>query len=167
MKLSVTTHLSRGLQSRGRLDHKSNEKLDVTRLRARLGEKPRTKAGQVRQAWPEIKALFEAGHSLKDIWVWLNEIGIEIGYARLSHYTGQLKRRDRSAARAEVGPPTPETRCVNDSLHRASTGDASREIRTGHQGLPSANDPLANIREREDRPLGFQYNPDPDVKKLI
>ena len=63
-----------------------------------MGEKPRTKVGQIRQAWPDIRALFDAGHSLKDIWMWLNEIGIEIGYARLSHYTGQLKRRDQTAA---------------------------------------------------------------------
>ena len=49
-----------------------------------MGKKPRTKVGQIRQAWPDIKALFDAGHSLKDIWMWLNEIGIEIGYARLS-----------------------------------------------------------------------------------
>jgi hypothetical protein len=45
-------------------------------------EKPRTKVGQVRQAWPYTKELFEAGHSLKDIRAWLNEIGIDIGYAR-------------------------------------------------------------------------------------
>jgi hypothetical protein len=83
VKVSVTTHLFRGLQNRGRLDQNAKDKLDLTRLRARRGEKPRTKAGQVRQAWPDIKALFEAGHSLKDIWAWLKEIGIEIGYARL------------------------------------------------------------------------------------
>ena len=36
--------------------------LDLNRLRARRGEKPRTKAGQVRQAWPEIRELIAAGH---------------------------------------------------------------------------------------------------------
>ena len=95
--MPVTAHLFHGLPNRGRLDHNSKDKLDLTRLRARLAEKPRTKIGQVRQAWPDIKALFDAGHSLEDIWMWLNEIGIEIGYARLSHYTGQLKRRDQAA----------------------------------------------------------------------
>ena len=60
------------------------QELDLNRLRARLREKPRTKAGQVRQAWPDIRDLLAAGHSLKDIRVWLNEIGLEIGYARLS-----------------------------------------------------------------------------------
>ncbi len=88
--------LFRGLQDRGRLDNNPKEQLDLSRLRARMREKPRTKAGQVRQAWPEIKELFAAGHSLKDIWIWLNEIGIEIGYARLSHYIGQIRRREEA-----------------------------------------------------------------------
>ena len=147
------------------MDRNPNDKLDLDRLRVRLREKPRTKAGQVRQAWPEIRALFDAGHSLKDIWMWLNEIGIEIGYARLSHYTGQLKRRDRafverpSIAHAEVEPDS-------------TTALESRSIETGI--LPpepaveeSEDDPLANIREREQGQPGFQYNAEPDAKKLI
>ena len=166
LKGAVTHHLFRGLRNRGRLDHNAKDKLDLTRLRARKGEKPRTKAGQVRQAWPDIKALFDAGHSLKDIWIWLNEIGIEIGYARLSHYTGQLKRRDQAAARAE------KVSAVQDSLGDgrlplASAGEAAREIRSQPESVPTSADPLANIREREDRRSGFQYNSEPDIKKLI
>ena len=76
----------------------STQPLDFTRLRAHLPDKPRTKAGQVRQAWPEIKTLLAAGHSLKDVWAWLNEIGLEIGYARLSHYIGQIRERDAKSA---------------------------------------------------------------------
>src|SRR3954447_4599074 len=102
MKPHVTALLFRGLRDRGRLDQTPRDKLDLPRLRARLVEKPRTKAGQVRQAWPDIKALFEAGHSLKDIRTWLNEIGIDIGYARLSDYTGQLRRRDLAAAHTDT-----------------------------------------------------------------
>ena len=146
------------------MDHNAKDKLDLTRLRARKGEKPRTKAGQVRQAWPDIKALFDAGHSLKDIWIWLNEIAIEIGYARLSHYTGQLKRRDQAAARAEKVSATPDG--VGDGrLPLASTEEAAPESRTQAESTP--DDPLANIREREDRRSGFQYNSEPDIKKLI
>ena len=104
VKVSVTALLFRGLPNRGRLDQPPKNKLDLNRLRARMGEKPRTKVGQIRQAWPDIKALFDAGHSLKDIWMWLNEIGIEIGYARLSDYIGQLKRRDQTAAPAATLP---------------------------------------------------------------
>lgn len=167
LKLAVTDILSRGLRNRGRLDQTPNDKLDLTRLRARLAEKPRTKAGQVRQAWPDIKALFDAGHSLKDIWIWLNEIGIEIGYARLSHYTGQLKRGDRAAAAAEPGSNISHTDGLRDTAAPVSTDGAARERTVPDQGVETVHDPLANIREREDRRPGFQYNSDPDIKKLI
>jgi hypothetical protein len=149
------------------LDQTSRDKLDLTRLRARLAEKPRTKAGQVRQAWPDIKALFDAGHSLKDIWMWLNEIGIEIGYARLSHYTGQLKRRDQTAARAESIAANPESGRISEHSLSVPNDGAARERMIPDYVAPPPNDPLANIREREVRRPGFQYNSDPDVKKLI
>jgi hypothetical protein len=45
---------------RTRLEKTSNEQPDYSRLRAHLLDKPRTKAGQVRQAWPEIKKLIAA-----------------------------------------------------------------------------------------------------------
>ena len=151
MKSRVPADLSRGLLSRGRLDRESKDKLDLKRLRSRLGEKPRTKAGQVRQAWPEIKALFEAGHSLKDICTWLNEIGIEIGYARLSHYTGQLKRRDATVIN---GAPYQ----LPDSKPQEVDSAGSDEQRS---------DPLANVRDREERQPGFRFNSEPDGKKLI
>ena len=167
LKASVTIHLSRGLRDRGRLDQTPKSKLDLTRLRTRMAEKPRTKAGQIRQAWPDIKALFDAGHSLKDIWAWLNEIGIEIGYARLSDYTSQLRRRDKAAAPAETLALTHESRATCDRPVSASTGKAAREIKPEPERSLAGNDPLANIREREDRRPGFQYNSEPDVKKLI
>ncbi|MGC4052858.1 MAG: hypothetical protein QM757_26320 [Paludibaculum sp.] len=149
------------------MDQEPKDKLDLNRLRARLGERPRTKAGQVRQAWPDIKALFEAGHSLKDIWTWLNEIGIEIGYARLSHYTGQLRRRDRAAAQAESVASGQGGVQAGERRQPAPVEGESAEFRQD-ENLPSLSaDPLANIREREGRHSGFHYNPDPDIKKLI
>jgi hypothetical protein len=167
VKVSVTATLFRGLPDRGRLDQPPKNKLDLNRLRARMGEKPRTKVGQIRQAWPDIRALFDAGHSLKDIWIWLNEIGIEIGYARLSHYTGQLKRRDQTAAHAATLPLIANVPNIDGQSVPASTEGAAREMKTEPQSLPTPIDPLANIREREDRRSGFQYNSEPDVKKLI
>jgi hypothetical protein len=149
------------------LDQTPNDKLDLTRLRARLAEKPRTKAGQVRQAWPDIKALFDAGHSLKDIWMWLNEIGIEIGYARLSHYTGQLKRRDQAAAAAEHSSTILDQGGARDTPASVSNDGAARETSAPVQGGGPVHDPLATLREREVRRPGFQYNSDPDIKKLI
>ena len=156
--------LSRGIRSEGRLDREPNAKLDLDRLRARLREKPRTKAGQVRQAWPEIKALFDAGHSLKDIWMWLNEIGIEIGYARLSHYTGQLKGRDR--AMAELGRGQAES--TPDSTVAVKSKSADEVTVPLEQPVQEpGSDPLANVRERERCQPRFQYNAEPDPKKLI
>jgi hypothetical protein len=162
LKFAVPDVLSRGVRSGARLDREPNDKLDLDRLRARLREKPRTKAGQVRQAWPEIKALFEAGHSLKDIWIWLNEIGIEIGYARLSHYTGQLKGRDRAMAERGRGQAesTPDSTVAVKSPEELTVG---LEQLVQEPGV----DPLANVRERERRQTGFQYNAEPDPKKLI
>jgi len=157
----------RGLQNRARLEQPQTKKLPLTRLRARMSEKPRTKVGQIRQAWPDIKALFDAGHSLKDIWMWLNEIGIEIGYARLSDYIGQLKRRDQTAAPAATLPLLAGVPPIDGPSVPASIEDAARESKTQSQRSPTPNDPLANIREREDRRSGFQYNSEPDVKKLI
>jgi hypothetical protein len=146
------------------LDREPNDRLDLDRLRARLREKPRTKAGQVRQAWPEIKALFEAGHSLKDIWIWLNEIGIEIGYARLSHYTGQLKRRDRVFAEQQR---TTEADANADSTRAGDAEFIGKTVAAKSADAEGEGDPLANVREREHRPPGFQYNAEPDPKKLI
>ena len=152
---------------RGRLDHDGKEQLDFNRLRARLREKPRTKAGQVRQAWPDIKALFAAGHSLKDIWKWLNEIGIEIGYARLSHYVGQLRRRDEATVALDLTQQP--TKDQSASPQPGSTSPATADPRAGFapEPKPSGTDPLANILERERRRPGFDYNSEPDVRKLI
>ncbi len=121
-------------------------RLDLSRLRARAGEKPRTKFGQIRQAWPEIKILIAAGHSLKDICTWLNEIGVEIGYGRLSDYLSQLKR-------AEHAPPTAKRRSPTEPVPVPLT--------------PAAGEPLTNLREREEQRPGFHYNSEPDPKKLI
>jgi len=109
-----------------------------------MREKPRTKAGQVRQAWPDIKQLLDAGHSLKDVCQWLNEIGLQIGYARLSDYVSQLRRRETvMVAPGEVTVQSQPT-LTEETTH-----------------------PLAHILEREKKRVGFDYNSEPDPKKLI
>lgn len=149
------------------MDNAGNEQLDFNRLRARLREKPRTKVGQVRQAWPDIKALFAAGHSLKDIWMWLNEIGIEIGYARLSHYVGQLRRREEVTKSLVVAEQSlaDGTGHLQPELAIQATSDSVAEQEPARTSGPS--EPLANIIERERRRPGFDYNSEPDIKKLI
>jgi hypothetical protein len=108
--------------------------------------------------------LIAAGHSLKDIWTWVNEIGIEIGYARLSHYLGQLKRRD--AAEANTDPKTGANLC--DTNVGASTSVKPAELASSNADtdIPDT-DPLASFRARQERPAGFKYSADLDLKKLI
>jgi hypothetical protein len=134
-----------------------NAKLDVQHFRLLAQSKPCTKAGQVRQVWPDIKTALAAGHRLKDIRTWLNEIGIEIGYARLSDYVGQLKRREMVAAPARVIPETPSS--------KVKEGKAPVSHRKAPGGTGS--DPLANLLEHESRQGLFDFNPEPDAKKLI
>jgi hypothetical protein len=144
-----------------------SKQLDLNRLRDRLREKPRTKAGQVRQAWPDIKALLAAGHTLKDIWTWLNEIGLEIGYARLSHYIGQLRRRDETA-RLEIREPKAEPIKAPAEVFIQTRPPAPREVASlVGSGHGKDRDPLANVLERESKRPGFNYNEEPDPKKLI
>lgn len=135
-----------------------SDELDLPRLRALARKKPRTKAGQVRQAWPEIRDLLDAGHTLKDVCAWLNECGIQIGYARLSDYVNQLRRA--------------QTPLLERSDHSDNRGVAEpaadsnpQQPDTGHK----KHDPLANLRTSEARRPGFHYRPalPADEKDLI
>ena len=119
-----------------------NEHLDLSRLRTQVQDKPRTKAGQLRQAWPEIKDLLAAGHSLKNIWAGLNESGLKIGYARLSHYISQLRLRDQ-AAQAPIQDLLRGLACVPAEQPRQD--QPQDQDRTLRNGTP---DPLRNLRER-------------------
>jgi hypothetical protein len=147
------------------VDSDSKHEIDFRRLRARVREKPRTKAGQVRQAWPEIKDLITAGHSLKDIWAWLNESGISIGYARLSHYIGQLRQNEKVSNGLGRGGD------VAANVQPSAVVTAPLLTPSSDQNQPSEAgpnpDPLANVRVREDRRPGFNFNSQPDLRKLI
>ena len=143
----------------------SNRQIDLDHLRTRVREKPRTKAGQVRQAWPEIRDLISAGHSLKDIWAWLNESGVSIGYARLSHYVGQLRKQDKTGV-------SPAQRFDPGAVARVGQARPARESSLSVEGNDAlvphpADDPLVNVRERQDKRAGFNYNSEPDLRKLI
>lgn len=130
---------------------------DVQHFRRCAQARPHTKAGQVRQMWPEIRNALAAGHRLKDIRTWLHEIGIDIGYARLSDYVGQLKRRESIPAPPRTIPEAPR------STRRKEGAPAGNQQAKGSVG----SDPLANLLEHERRQGLFDFNPDPDVRKLI
>jgi hypothetical protein len=134
--------------------------LDLSRLRVRLREKPGTKAGQVRQVWPDIRNLLAAGNTLKDVWKRLNEIGLQIGYACLSHYVGELRLRDQAA----------QVQCATRMASQTAAAPYSSARRLTPQPTPTRGrgpDPLANILERESKRPGFNYHEEPDPKKLI
>ena len=99
--------------------------------------------------------------------MWLNEIGIEIGYARLSHYIGQLRRREEAVNAFVVAQSSSEDATGSSLLGLTSPSIAEpvSELQPGHTTYTS--NPLANIIEREHRRPGFDYNSEPDIKKLI
>jgi hypothetical protein len=100
--------------------------IDVRHFRLLAQTKRRTKAALVRQVWPEIKSALAAGHRLKDVQNWLNEVGIEIGYdARLSDYIGQLKRCDAGLVASTAVSETQGSAMVHDKStlgHRRTHG---------------------------------------------
>ena len=145
----------------GRMPNTSSDELDLARLRALARKKPRTKAGQVRQAWPEIRELLRAGHTLKDVCAWVNEIGIEIGYARLSDYVNQLRRSQPDPHDSRSVPPTAP------QAPPPTSPEAVETVRS--EGMPTTHDPLANLRRSEANRPGFHYRPavPADEKDLI
>jgi hypothetical protein len=69
------------------------------RLAQRCGEKPATKAGQVRALWPEIEAALQGGQSMKSIRKWLEEdAGIRLGLTSLTSYISRIRRRESAVA---------------------------------------------------------------------
>jgi hypothetical protein len=145
--------------------------LDLARLRSLATKKPRTKAGQVRQAWPEIRNLLAVGHTLKDVCTWVNEIGIQISYTRLSDYVNQLRRAEREnpdAGRltATARPTTLLTSASVDSGRVEDRPGTHDPVPIETSGATEAPDPLANIRRELERKRnsGFHYDPFPDKR---
>ncbi len=132
---------------------------DLSRLRALRGEKPATQMGQVRWAWPDIKAALELGHSLKTIHQRLNESGIPIGYRTLSLYLGRVRRQG-------TGKPAPQ---MSGRSTSPIPRPADPEYDAGSSTKPSVKrDPLANLRELNRKRPGFHFDEGPpDLKKLI
>lgn len=137
------------------MPRKSTDELDFAALRAQAQKKPRTKAGQIRQAWPEIRDLLATGHSLKDVWAWLKEIGIVVPYTRLSEYVNQMRRRDTDGAPAGIST----RRSVSDGPPTEPSSKAPASTRN----------PLENVQKSEAQRPGFNYRPalPADEKDLI
>ena len=135
----------------------------LMRLHDLSAEKPTTKMGQIRWAWPEIRAALAAGHTLQRVHERLDEIGIEIDYRTLSLYVGRLERelgldqRRRMTAAPEAGKTEAPT---------SSPAIGSRAVAAT---LEAAQDPFANIRrEREKKKCaGFEFDAFSTNKNLL
>ena len=138
---------------------KNVDSLDIarSRLRALRAEKPTSQMGQLRWAWPEVKAALERGHSLMTVHQRLAEVGIEIPYRRLSLYIGRLRREETENHKsvAAAAPPT-------GPVAPASSSPTTRANPAGHR------DPLANLRKLSTGRPGFQWDEaPPDKDKLF
>src|SRR5262249_56225627 len=136
-----------------RVAKNASDELDLDRLRSLARKKPRTKAGQVRQAWPEIRALLEAGHALKDVCARLNECGVEIGYARLCDYVNQLRREQ---------PGLPE-RAASNAAPEATQPTEPPDNPPQRETRLKKRDPLANLKATHPQHtrLNYPHTPPP------
>ena len=125
-------------------------RIDLSPIRDLRSEKPVTKAGQVRWAWADIKAALAAGHSLKTIAERLRDCGIDVRYRELTAYVSRLRREDSSGRL----PTTTQTRTAAAGRKRKSEP-------------PAPFDSLRNVKDREENRPGFQFDPEPDPRKLI
>jgi hypothetical protein len=130
---------------------KPTDHLDLAALRALALKKPRTKAGQVRQAWPEIRQLLASGHKLKDVCAWLKEIGLDMQYTRLSEYVIQVRRQDAAAAVAHIDAPIAAAHPARDT--------AAPTVPAQPPTTSPKRDPLANFHRSEANRPGFHYRP--------
>src|SRR6516165_10686613 len=123
----------------------------LMRLHDLSAEKPTTKMGQIRWAWPEIQAALAAGHTLQRVHERLDEIGIEIDYRTLSLYIGRLERKQAlEHSRRITAAQTAEKTEPPASLR----GTQSSSVTVS---LPPAQDPFANIRREREKKKGAAF----------
>jgi hypothetical protein len=138
-----------------------------SRLRALRAEKPATQMGQIRWAWPEIKAALEIGHSLTTVHSRLAEVGIDIPYRRLSFYIGRLRREEAGNSRladTSLAVTAPE------NLRPIPVPRSGTVVPSGPvlDQRPADRDPLANLRKLSNNRPGFQWDEaPPDKEKLF
>ena len=71
-------------------------------LRALLRETPVTQAALIRAAWPDIKAVLDAGYTLRAVHAKLSEGGVNLPYSTLARYVNRLRAVE---TRASWPPP--------------------------------------------------------------
>ncbi len=112
-------------------------------LRSLPKQKPKTKAGQIRWLWPDIKRALDSGHTVKEVFEALRKDGFKIPYSRLRLYVAELRREYPLAEHETAG-----------AGELAAEGSAE----------PSPRDPTAAIRQRRSRKR-FEHDPFATRKK--
>jgi hypothetical protein len=131
------------------------EQLDLDRLRKRVRDQPRTKAGQLRQAGRTYATCWLPAIPLKDVCAWLKESGLKVGYARLSQYVRLMRLREQASQ-----PPIQD---LLRALAAHPAGQPQQDQAPSQDLLPQDGraDPLRNLREQRAKKNGFEYTPFP------
>jgi hypothetical protein len=113
---------------------------------------PRSKAGKILWAWPEIVAGLDAGWKLKEIWQAAREDGIEMTYKEFTVYVSRIRRRKKHIPPADRERHTSLSRIADEPLSEVTPAD-----------------PFQNLREQREkkRSGGFEFDPFSDNKSLI
>ncbi len=114
-------------------------------LRSLPKQKPKTKAGQIRWLWPDIKRALDSGHTVKEVFEALKKDGFKIPYSRLRLYVAELRREYPLA-----------------EIENETAGAA--ELAAEGPAEPSPRDPTAAIRQRRSRKR-FEHDPFSTRKK--
>lgn len=126
---------------------KRKTKADLVHLRSLATAEPRTKAGWVAWAWPEISAALASGKRMHEVWEALQKDGIGVPYNQFRVYVSRYRKRLNAAP--GLAQPEPA-------------------VESGAATAVEPPDPLRNLREQRQkkRRAGFEYDPFPD-KSLI
>src|SRR5947209_2908943 len=145
---------------------KTNDWIDVARacMAAKGKIKPATKAGAVRALWPGIQAAIDNGQSLKSIRDWLAEEGVDLTYNQFTSYVGRIRRRE---SQGKPAPPRAGESTAGAQLVGSEGCEPMTPIPDPPAAAERADDPLANVRARQQKRSTFEYNPDFKEDELI
>ncbi len=132
---------------------------ELPHLKALRESAPRTKSGRIVWAWPEIQASLAGGRKMHEIWEALQLDGIEMSYGQFRTYVWRIRKRGLPAAveatESVVAPGS-------------NAWSVPPSITPSQRSTDDARDPLANLRESEQKREVFDYRPElADPDKLI
>ena len=127
--------------------------------------RPSTKAGAVRALWPVIEEALANGQSLKSVRNWLEEEGVPLTYNQLTSYAGRIRRTIRKIESAPLKAEKANVTTQETTIASVEQLDIAFERKS--PAVWSSNDPIANIRRREQKRPTFEYDPNFNEDELI